>query len=87
LPLARTTNTTQTGQRTHSVRIARRRVSDARKMPVRSASAAWTLGIAAYGFAANASKPAAWRGGGCPESAFVNPRPEKTRGGAVGTRR
>jgi hypothetical protein len=64
LPVASTAKKTTSGQQPHSTVATRLALAAARKIPIRSASAAWMLGIAAYGLAANAIRPPACSGRG-----------------------
>jgi len=75
LPVAMTANQTHAGQTTHSAFAHQLRQTEKRTTPTISASAAWRLGIAAYGLAARLTRPSR-----C-ESAKPRPR---SRGGAVG---
>src|SRR3954453_8603656 len=85
LPVAITANQTQTGQSSQRTFNNRRCVTDARTTPTMSASAAWRLGIAAYGFDASSTRPLPWlRPPSCP-SVSVKPMDVKKRGGAVGS--
>src|SRR5579859_888672 len=60
LAVARTQNQTQAGQSAQTAFFHQWRESATRKTPTMSASAAWRLGMAAYGFARAASAPFEW---------------------------
>ena len=47
-------------RRARRLRASRERQTEAITMPTMSASIAWRLGIAAYGFAAKAISPLSW---------------------------
>src|SRR5690348_15829869 len=60
LAVARTQNHTQTGHRAQRVFTHQRRETATRTTQTMSASAAWRLGMAAYGFAKVAREPSEW---------------------------
>ena len=53
-------------------------------MPTMSASAAWRLGIAAYGFDASSMRPLPWLSEPKAKSVSSKPNTWNIRGGAVG---
>ena len=85
LPVAMTLNQTQAGQASQSAFAQGRRTTSAIVTPTISASAEWRLGIAAYGFDANATALDEWSTAACSASVSWNPASGNMRGGAVGS--
>ena len=81
-----TANPTQTGHASHSAFARRERTTPNMTMPTMSASIACRLGIAAYGFEANAIRPLSWLIDEYWASVSTKPHSGNIRGGAVGTR-
>jgi len=77
---------TQAGQISQSTRATRVRHTEAITRPTISASIAWRLGIAAYGFAANVTTSLCWLTEPSSASVSVKPHSGNIRGGAVGIR-
>ena len=65
-------------------RATRERQTDAITIPTIRASMAWRLGIAAYGFAANAIRPLSWFSDAYSASVSEKPHSGNILGGAVG---
>src|SRR5213592_5269577 len=85
LPVAMTENQTQSGQSAQTAFANQLRQTAKRTTPTISASAAWRLGIAAYGLAKKLTKPLPWlRLANC-ESVSSKPKSGNMRGGAVGS--
>ena len=85
LPVAITLNQTQAGQSSQSTFATLLRQTEASTIPTISASAACRLGIAAYGFAANSTRPLPWLSSPKLESVSSKPKSGNIRGGAVGS--
>ena len=81
-----TANVTQAGHASQSTRATRDRQTEAMTIPTMSASIAWRLGIAAYGFEAKAISPLSWVTAADSASVSVKPHSGNIRGGAVGIR-
>src|SRR5437016_7902354 len=82
-PVAMTENQTQSGQSAQTAFANQLRQTAKRTTPTISASAAWRLGIAAYGLAKKLTKPLPWvRLANC-ESVAAKPTTGNSRGGAV----
>src|SRR5256885_16542033 len=79
-PVAMTENQTQSGQSAQTAFANQLRQTAKRTTPTISASAAWRLGIAAYGLAKKLTKPLPWlrlaerRGGASQPKARKQPR-------------
>src|SRR5918995_5411593 len=86
LAVAITVNQTQTGQASHSTFPGRQRTTEAITTPTMSASAAWSEGIAAYGFAAAAIAALEWLIDEKSARVSTKPTSGNIRGGAVGSR-
>src|SRR2546429_9641460 len=83
-PVAMTENQTQSGQSAQTAFANQLRQTAKRTTPTISASAAWRLGIAAYGLAKKLTKPLPWlRLGDC-GSAAAKAESGNKRGEAVG---
>src|SRR5882724_6696634 len=84
-PVAMTENQTQSGQSAQTAFANQLRQTAKRTTPTISASAAWRLGIAAYGLAKKLTKTLPWlRLANC-ESVSSKPKSGNMRGGAVGS--
>ncbi len=84
LPVAITLTQTQTGQASQSAFAQRERTASAITTPTMSASAECRLGIAAYGFDANATMLESCVTDACCASVSRKPASGNIRGGAVG---
>ena len=86
MPVPITAKETQAGQASQRTRATSERQTDAITIPTISASIAWRLGIAANGFAANATRPLSWFTDAYSASVSEKPHSGNIRGGAVGIR-
>src|SRR5262245_1590378 len=86
LPVPITANETQAGQISHRALATRERQTEAITRPTISASIAWRLGIAAYGFAAKETTSLCWLIEPRSDRVSEKPHSGNIRGGAVGIR-
>src|SRR2546430_16534184 len=85
-PVAMTENQTQSGQSAQTAFANQLRQTAKRTTPTISASAAWRLGIAAYGLAKKLTKPLPWLRLAHSESGSAEAEAGDKRGGGGGSR-
>src|SRR5258705_1446695 len=83
-PVAMTENQTQSGQSAQTAFANQLRQTAKRRTPTISASAAWRLGIAAYGLAKKLTKPLPWLRLADFQSVCSQPQSGNMRGPALG---